>query len=70
MPAARRARLAYGRPAGGDTRPPGVTYGLRSGLTSIARPKACSDQRLDPDTRRQLKAEVLLAAIDRSSLAR
>jgi hypothetical protein len=36
----------------------------------MARPQACSDQRLDPGTVRQLNAEVLLAAIDRSSPAR
>ena len=37
---------------------------------SMARPNACSDQLLDPDTRRQLNPEVLLAAIERSSSAR
>jgi len=36
----------------------------------MARPKACSDQLLDPDTRRQLNPEVLLAAMERSSSAR
>lgn len=37
-------------------------------MTSIAVPKACSDQVDVPATRRQLNAEVLLAAIDCASL--
>jgi hypothetical protein len=36
----------------------------------MARPKACSDQWLAPDTLRQLNPEVLLAAMDRSSSSR
>ncbi len=44
-------------------------YGLSSGLTSIARPYACSDQSVLPGNGRQLKAEVLLSSIDNSSAA-
>ena len=45
-------------------------YGFSTGLTSIASPYACIDQRVVPPTKRQLNAEVLSAAIDASSLPR
>ena len=45
-------------------------YGFSTRLTSIASPKACIDQREVPPTKRQLKAEVLSAAIEASSLPR
>jgi hypothetical protein len=61
-----RSRKA--RPAGGRTPRPEM-YGFSSGLTSIARPYACSDHDVLPSTRRQLNADVLSAAIERSSLA-
>ena len=36
-------------------------------MTSIARPYACSDQRVVPSTERQLNADVLSASIERKS---
>ena len=49
IPGRRRARSTYGRLAACDVRPPD-TYGFSIGLTSIARPYACSDQRVVPST--------------------
>jgi hypothetical protein len=49
---------------------PPRTYGFSTGLTSIASPRACIDQREVPETKRQLKPEVLSAAIEASSSPR
>jgi hypothetical protein len=61
-------RSAYFSPFAGETCVPD-TYGFSTGLRSIARPRACIDQLLVPATKRQLNAEVLSAAIERSSSA-
>jgi hypothetical protein len=53
----------YASPAGGLTKLP-CTYGFSIVFTSIALPYACSDHRLVPLTNRQLKADVLSAAIE------
>ena len=56
------------RPAGSPDAP--TMYGFSTSLTSIAVPYACADQRAGPaaTARRQLNADVLSAAADRSSL--
>ena len=61
-------RRRYGRLAVCEVVPATVTYGFSIGLRSIARPYACSDQRVVPSTYRQLKADVLSASIERKSL--
>jgi hypothetical protein len=60
-----RERFANRRPAGGETWSP-ETYGFSTGLRSIARPNACWDHTPGrPAMKRQLKAEVLSARIER-----
>ena len=53
----------------GDTRPSTCTAGFSRGLISIAPPYACCDHDVVAATRLQLKADVLAAFIERSSLA-
>src|SRR4029079_17437022 len=69
MPGRTSERSTYARPARGWTRPLS-RYGFSTGLTSIAWPYACTDQRRGPGPTayRQLKAAVLSAASGRSSL--
>ena len=69
MPGRAWVRSRNAAPAGGITRPP-TRYGFSTSLTSIAVPYACADQRTGPaaTAARQLNADVLSAAADRSSL--
>jgi hypothetical protein len=58
-----RLRSGYGAAFAGWNAPVRSTYGLSSGLTSMARPSACRDQRPVPGMSSQLNAEVLLSLV-------
>ena len=66
-PVPRADRGSGDSPRGTCGRP--TRYGFSIGSMSMARPNACSDQRVVPSTSRQLNADVLSASIDLKSEA-